>query len=117
MSAAAENVYAAADVSAAVKNAYVAADVSVAAENAYAAADAWRRLASAAQDALADAGGAAGALVSNNSGGAVDAFERRWREAADPGCGGPLPRLVRECLGIAERCEGYAAEIVEAASY
>jgi hypothetical protein len=88
--------------------------VSAAAESAYAAADAWRRLAGAAQDALADAGGAAGALTSNNSGAAVDAFERRWREAADPGCGGPLPRLVSECLGLAERCERYAAELVAA---
>ena len=83
-----------------------------AAERAYAAADAWRRLAGAAQDALADAGAAAGALTSNNSGAAVDAFERRWREAADPGFGGPLPRLIRECHRLAERCEGYAAELV-----
>jgi hypothetical protein len=90
--------------------------VSAAVESAYLAADAWRRLAGAAQDALADAGAAAGALTSNNSGGAVDAFERRWREAADPGCGGPLPRLVRECLGLAERCERYAAGL-EAAQY
>lgn len=86
--------------------------MSVAAERAYAAADAWRRLAGAAQDALADAGAAAGALTSNNSGAAVDAFARSWREAADLGFGGPLPRLVRECLGLAERCERYAAELV-----
>lgn len=86
--------------------------MSAATERAYAAADAWRRLADAARDALADAGAVAQALTSNNSGAAVDAFERRWREAADPGFGGPLPRLVRECAGLAERCERYAAEPV-----
>jgi len=89
--------------------------VSAAAERAYAAADAWRALADAAQDALAGAGGAAGALTSNNAGAAIDAFERRWREAADPGFGGPLPRLVGQCLGLAERCERYAAELAAAA--
>ena len=83
--------------------------MSAAAERAYAAADAWRRLADAARDALAGAGAAADALTSNNSGAAVDAFERRWREAADPGLGGPLPRLVGECVALAERCERYAA--------
>ena len=83
-----------------------------AAERAYAAADAWLRLAEAAQDALAEAGAAAGALTSNNAGAAVDAFERRWREAADPGCGGPLPRLADECRTLAERCERYATGLV-----
>lgn len=82
------------------------------AERAYAAADALRRLAEAAQDALAEAGAAADALTSNNSGAAVDAFERRWREAADPGFGGPLPRLVDGCHALAERCERYAAGLV-----
>jgi hypothetical protein len=86
--------------------------VSAATERAYAAADAWRRLADAARDALADAGAAADSLASNNSGAAVDAFERRWREAADPGFGGPLPRFIGECVALAERCERYAAEPV-----
>ena len=81
------------------------------AERAYAAADAWRRLAESVQDALVGAGAAADAVTSNNSGFAVDALERRWREAADPGLGGPLPRLVRECRALAERCELYAAEL------
>ena len=48
-------------------------------ERAYAAADAWRALAEAAQDAWADVGSAASALISNNGGATVDAFELKWR--------------------------------------
>ena len=84
-------------------------------ERAYAAADAWRALADAAYDALAEARGAADALTANNSGAAVDAFVQRWREAADPARGGALPRLARECTLLAERCERYAVELAAAA--
>ena len=80
-------------------------------ERAYAAADAWRRLADAAEDTMAGARSVADALTANNSGAAIDAFERRWRQAADPGCAGPLPRLVRECLLLAERCDQYAVAL------
>jgi len=80
-------------------------------ERAYAAADAWRALADAAQDALADARGAADALTSNNSGAAVEAFEQKWRQVADPAADGPLPRLARDCVLLAERCEQYAARL------
>ena len=83
-------------------------------ERAYAAADAWRALAEAAQDALAEAGSAANALTSNNRGAAVEAFERTWRALADPAFGGSLPRLVHECALLAERCEQYAVRSAEA---
>jgi hypothetical protein len=84
-------------------------------ERAYAAADAWRALADAAHDASAEARGAADALIANNSGAAVDAFAQRWREVADPGCGGSLPRLARACTLLAERCENYAAHLATGA--
>ena len=85
-----------------------------AAERAYAAADSWRALAEAAQDALADADRTARSLTANNSGGAVDAFADAWSAHADPARGGPLPRLVRECEQLVERCERYAARLASA---
>ena len=83
-------------------------------ERAYAAADAWRALAEAAQDALADADRTARSLTANNRGSAVDAFADVWSAQADPGRGGPLPRLVRECEQLVERCEQYAARLASA---
>lgn len=79
-----------------------------AAERAYAAADAWRALAEAAQDALAETDRTAGALIANNSSAAVDAFERAWRDLAAPGFDAPLPRLVRACHKLAQQCDEYA---------
>lgn len=81
-------------------------------ERAYTAADAWRALAEAAQDALAAAGSAAAALTANNSGAAVDVFDRRWRALTARGePDGPLPRLVDSCRALAGRCDEYAERL------
>lgn len=81
------------------------------AERAYAAADAWRALADAAQDAWADAGGMASALISNNRGAAVEAFELQWRALADSTSGSSLARLVQRCSELAETCDHYAVRL------
>jgi hypothetical protein len=80
-------------------------------ERAYAAADAWRALAEAAQDAWADAGSAASALISNNGGATVDAFELKWRALSSSTSPVSLPRLVQRCTDLAESCERYAARL------
>jgi uncharacterized protein YukE len=82
-----------------------------AAERAYAAADEWRALAEAAQDALADAGRTAAALIANNSGAAVDAFDEAWLDLAAAERDGALPRLVEVCRELAHRCDEYAARL------
>lgn len=80
-------------------------------ERAYAAADAWRALAEAAQDAWADAGGTANALIVNNSGATVDAFEVKWQALSSSTSPTSLPRLVQRCTDLAESCERYAARL------
>lgn len=82
-----------------------------AAERAHTAADAWRALAEAGEDALVDAGRVAASLTGNNSGAAIDAFEKRWRELSGHGCEGELPRLVDACRALAARCDEYAERL------
>lgn len=81
------------------------------AERAQAAADAWRRLAEAAQEALAEVNTAADALAGNRTGAAVDGFDLSWRTLADPHLDGPLPGLVSACRRLAVQCDDYAERL------
>jgi hypothetical protein len=82
-----------------------------AAQRAYAAADEWRALAEAVQDASAQAGRSAAALIANNSGATLDAFAEAWRELTAVQRGGALPGLVELCHALARRCDEYAARL------